>query len=119
MISGWLLKVLLGIFLVGAAILELGSPLITRAQADDAAHEVADDASFAIRNSFTEQALKDACDQTAADKHVTVVVCKVEQTSGDVIVTVEKKARSIILAKWSVTKDWYDIKVTAVSTPKK
>lgn len=119
MISGWLLKVLLGIFLIGGAVLELGSPVITRAQADDAAHEVADDASFAIRGSFTDQALKDACNQTAADKHVTIVRCDYEQTNGDVVVTVEKKARSIILAKWSVTKDWYDIKVTAISTPKK
>jgi hypothetical protein len=117
-ISGWLIKILVGIFLAGAIILELGSPVITRAQADDAAHEVADDASFAIRDTVNEQALKEACEQTAADKHVTIVKCEVD-TNQDVVVTVEKKARSLILAKWSVTKDWYDIKVTATSTPKK
>ena len=62
MIGGWLVKVVVGIALLGFAVVELGSPLVARAQADDAAHEVANEASFRLRDDFTDGTLTEACD---------------------------------------------------------
>jgi SpoU rRNA methylase family enzyme len=119
-ISGWLVKVLVGIALIGFAVIELGSPLIARAQADDAAHAVADDVAFHLRDpgQFTEGALKQACADEAAKHTVTIVVCRYDGTTNKVNVTINKHARSFVLDKVSVTKDWYDVKAHASATPK-
>ena len=118
MIGGWLLKVIIGIAVIGFAVVELGSPLVAKAQADDAAHEVADEASFRIRDDFTEAAMKDACTTEAAKHDVTVTVCDFDTKSQEVVVTVTKHARSFLLDKFGPTKDWYDVEASARSEKK-
>ena len=113
MIGGWLLKVIVGIAVLGFAAVELGSPFVARAQADDAAHEVANEASFRIRDDFTEQALKDSCTTEAAKHSVTVTVCDFDPKTQEVVVKVTKHARSFLLDKFDATKDWYDVEASA------
>ena len=113
MIGGWLIKVIVGIAVIGFAVVELGSPLVARAQADDAAHEVANETSFRIRDDFTEKAMQDACTTEAADHDVTVTQCEFDTASNEVVVTVTKHARSFLLDKFDVTKDWYDVEASA------
>jgi hypothetical protein len=112
-IGGWLVKVIVGIAVLGFAVVELGSPLVAKAQADDAAHEVANEASFRIRDDFTEQALKDSCEAEAAKHDVTVTVCDYDTQKAEVVVTVTKHARSFLLDKFDATKDWYDVEASA------
>jgi hypothetical protein len=112
-IGGWLIKVIVGIAVVGFAVVELGSPLVARAQADDAAHEVANEASFRIRDDFTNDAMKEACTTEAAKHDVTVTVCDFDAQTQEVVVTVTKHARSFLLDKFDVTKDWYDVEASA------
>jgi hypothetical protein len=119
-ISGWLVKVLVGIALIGFAVIELGSPLIARAQADDAAHSVADEVAFHLRDPgmFTTEALAKACADEAARHSVTLVACDYNVTTDKVDVTITKHARSFLLDKVSVAKDWYDVEAHASATPK-
>lgn len=113
MIGGWLVKVIVGIALLGFAVVELGSPFVARAQADDAANEVANEASFRLRDNFTQQALDDACKSEAEKQDVTLVACTFDTPSDEVRVTVTKQARSFLLANFDATKDWYTVEASA------
>ena len=113
MIGGWLVKVIVGIALLGFAVVELGSPFVARAQADDAAHEVANEASFRLRDNFTQQSLEAACAEESAEHDVTVTVCDFSQETNEVKVTVTKEARSFLLVKFDATKDWYTVEASA------
>lgn len=114
MISSWLLKVIVGIVLIGAAVLELGSPLIARAQVDDAAHNVADEVAFQLRTFRDDPALQEACRVQADRESVELVACRVVDRT-KVEVTVRKEAWSFLLKNWSVTEDWYHPEATAVA----
>lgn len=113
MIGGWLVKVFVGIAAIGFLIVEIGSPLVARAQADDAAHEVANEASFRLRDQFTDQVLQDACETEAADHDVTVVECGYDGETQEVVVEVSKHARSFLLDRFDAMKDWYEVEATA------
>lgn len=117
MIAGWLIKVIVGIALAGFLVIELGSPLVARAQADDAAHEVANEAAFRLRDTNTQQTLDDACAAEASDQNVTVVKCGIN-AENEIEVTVTKKARSFLLDKFDQTKKWYVAEATATATRK-
>lgn len=118
MITGWLVKIVLGFALVGVAIVEAGSPLVTRAQIDDVAHEAADNAALALQESRDFGRACQVAHEVAArnDAYIGVGECKVAQ--GEVTVTVHKTAWSLFLKKWSETKSWYEVNVTASSRGK-
>ena len=113
MIGGWLVKVLVGIVFVGVAVIEIGSPLVARAQADDAANEVANEASFRLRDTFTAETLAAACAAEATEQSVEVTVCDFDRTTDEVVVTVVKQARSFLLKNFDVTEDWYRVDASA------
>lgn len=117
MISGWLVKVVLGIALMGFLAFELGSPLIVRAQADDAAHEVANEAAFRLRDSYTQQTLETACSQEAAEQAVQVESCTVNEQRA-VLVTVTKEAKSYLLHNIPALESWYLVRASATAEPK-
>ena len=114
MIGGWLVKVIVGIAVLGFAVIELGSPLVARAQADDAAHEVANEASFRLRDNDTQATLDAACAEEAADQSVDVVKCEINDKNA-IFVEVHKDARSFLLDRFGVTKDWYDVTASATA----
>lgn len=117
MISGWLVKVVLGIALLGFAALELGSPLIVRAQADEAAHEVANEAAFRLRDNYTQQTLESTCAEEADKRDVTITECTVN-ASREVMVTVAKEAKSYLLHRVPALAGWYDVEASATAEPK-
>jgi hypothetical protein len=94
------------------AVLELGSPLVARAQADDAAHEIANEVSFQLRDDFTTKTLETSCQIEATKQHVTAV-CDFDRASNEVVVDVEKEARSFLLKNFGPTKDWYVVEASA------
>ena len=112
MIGGWLLKVIVGIALIGFLAVELGSPFVAAAQADDAAHEVANETSFRLRDDFTAAALESSC-QTEALEHEVEAKCDYDRNTDEVVVHVTKHARSFLLERFSATKDWYDVDADA------
>lgn len=117
MIAGWLVKVIVGIAVTGFLVIELGSPLVARAQADDAAHEVANEAAFRLRDTNTQQTLDDACAAEASEQSVAIVTCGINEKN-EIEVTVTKKARSFLLDKFEQTKKWYVAEATATATRK-
>jgi hypothetical protein len=117
MVGSWLLKIILGIAFVGLVLLEAGSPLIARAQADDAAHEVANEGALVYGGSQDPDRLQERCREVAADKSVELIEppgCFINDNN-DVEARVRKEALSVVLKNWSVTEDWYNVEVSATA----
>lgn len=115
MITGWLVKVMIGIALLGLTVVELGSPVITRAQVDDAAHDAADDAAseFAATRNFDRA--REIAQQIADDEGAELQEFTLDD-QGRIHVRLFKEARSIVLKKLSQTKSWYEIRVSATGS---
>ena len=118
MITGWLVKIILGIALVGLAAVELGSPIVMRAQLDGVAHDAADAAELELQSRGDQEAAKAEALRVAEENDATLEEYSVDQ-AGAIKVTVRKEARSFVLKKWSQTKSWYDVKVTVTNEPGK
>jgi hypothetical protein len=117
-ITGWLVKVVLGIALFGFAAVELGTPLIVRTQLDGVAHDAADDAAFVVRDQRSAEAAEQAAVARAAKDNAEVTEFSVDP-QGRVRVTVRKQAKSYVLKNWDRAKSWYDVKATATSEEKR
>lgn len=117
MITGWLVKVVAAIALVGFLAVELGAPLVTRAQLDDLAHDAADNASLEILNSRNVESAKAVASEILMDKNATLKEFAVNEQGG-ITLTAEREARSILLKKWDRTKSWYLVKVKVTSDKK-
>ena len=117
MITGWLLRVVLGIALFGFLVVELGSPLLARAQADDAAHEVANEAAFEYGRTRSYEGMQERCKEKAAETSVDVVLCELN-TEGEIEVKISKKARSFLLDRFEPTKKWYRAEASATAAPR-
>ena len=114
MITGWLVKIILSIALVGVLAIELGSPLVMQAQLDGVAHDAADAAGLELRSNGSQEAAEAEAVRVADENNASLE----EFTMVDADrarVTVRKEARSFLLKKWNRTKSWYDIKKSATS----
>lgn len=114
MITGWLMKIVIGLAVLGFAVIELGSPLIVRAQLDGVAHDAAYAAGFELRSRGSEEGARLEAERVAGENDARLVeFARLDQFT--VKVKVEKEARSFLLKKWSKTKDWYLLDATATS----
>ena len=113
MITGWLLKMVLSIALVGFLLVEGGSPLITRAQLDDVAHEAADNAVLELLDSRNEEQARAAAEEVVIEEDAALTGFTIDQRG--VTVTVEREARSFLLKKIGQFESWYDVEVTATA----
>ena len=114
MITGWLVKIVLTIGVLGFAVIEGGSPLVTRAQLDDVAHEVADEAARELLATRDVDQSRATAEQVATDKDAALKEFQAD-SAGVVRVTVEREARSFLWKKWDRTESWYDVEVSATS----
>lgn len=119
MIGGWLLKLTVVIALVAGVAVEAGSPLVARGQVDDAAHAMADESAFQLKNNrSTFEEAQASAKGVAREKGVTLVEGSFSvDTSGAVHLAAEKHAFSLLLKRFSATKGWYDIVVRVTGKP--
>lgn len=115
MIAGWLIKILVSVALMGLVGYEVASPLITRAQVDDVAHTTADAAARELADTGDEARAQAKAEALVAAKIGMNLNSFAVGTSGQVHVTVSKKAGSIVLDRFAATRGWYEIEVSADS----
>jgi hypothetical protein len=117
MITSWIVKIVVGLAVAAFLVVELGSPLLTRATLDGSAHSAADDAAHEMFQSHNQDqakalALKDATDDGAQLEQFGI------DDQGTVHVTLFKQARSYVLHKFEPTRNWYNVRVSATAVPK-
>ncbi|HEX2700370.1 MAG TPA: hypothetical protein VHM89_09245 [Acidimicrobiales bacterium] len=113
MITGWLFKIVASFVLVGLLVVEIGSPLVARAQIDGVAHDAADSAALELLDHNDVERARAVAQEIADDNDVVLEVFTVDQRG--LRVTVMRKAWSLVLKKWDKTKTWYDVRVTATA----
>lgn len=116
MIGTWLIKLLLGIALLGVVAFDVGSPLITKAQVDETAHQAADGAARELADSEDVEAARAVAEQVVATNDGMFLAEFTAEPGGGVTVTVTKQADGLVLDRFNQTRGWYDVSVTAQST---
>jgi hypothetical protein len=116
-ISRWLIKLVVGFALVGFLVVELGSPLITRATLDGQAHDAADDAAHELFQSRDPDRARAIAQQDADNDHARLDRFDVDE-QGTVRVTLFKQAKSYVLHNFQPTRDWYNVRVSASASQK-
>lgn len=114
MITGWLVKLVLGVALMGFLAVELATPVIVRVQLDGTAHEVADEAGIVLRDRGAEDAARDIAERGAAVHDAELVTFEVTD-DGKAKITLRKQAKSYLLKKIEQFESWYEVQVTATS----
>ncbi|MCU1451700.1 MAG: hypothetical protein JWP02_3870 [Acidimicrobiales bacterium] len=117
MISSWIVKILVGLALAGLLVVELGSPLLTRATVDGSAHSAADDAAHEMSQSHNQDQARALAEQDAAADGARLEQFGIDD-QGTVHVTLSKQARSYVLHNFEPTRDWYNVRVSATAVPK-
>ena len=117
MISRWLVKIVIGIALAGFLVVELGSPLLTRATLDGQTHQAAEDAAHEMFQSRNADKARTVAAQDAQDDHAKLETFDIDG-QGTVRVTLSKQAKSYVLHNFQPTRDWYNVRVSASAAPK-
>lgn len=116
MITGWLVKIVVVIALLGLAAVEFGSPWWTRAQLDTVAHDAADEAARVYKNTGDTLKARQAAEALVKDDDATLTAYTGPDNIGEVRVTVFRQAKSYLLKKFGPTKDWYAVSVDATAS---
>ncbi|MBA3302916.1 MAG: hypothetical protein H0U26_03465 [Acidimicrobiia bacterium] len=112
---GWLIKVVLGLALAGAVVVEVGSPVVARVQLDDVANDAADAASRTVSKDGSRARAKAVAEDIAVRRGAALTRFEMPP-GGGVEVTVAKTAPSYVLKRLDQMKDWYDVEVKADSS---
>ena len=112
MITGWLVKLVLSIVVIGFLAVELGTPLIVRVQLDGTAHDAADRAGSTMYDGGSEEAAAAAASEEAASDDAEVIDFSVND-QGRPRVKVRKQANSYLFDKWDPMKGWYEVEASA------
>lgn len=117
MIIGWLMKIVISFALVGFLAVELGSPLVTRAQLDTLAHDAADNAVLELLGNNSDERAQEVANEVVTKEDARLKHFVIDQRG--VTVTVEREARSFLLKKVEQLKSWYEVEVTASAARKR
>jgi len=112
MISRFLAKIVIAIAVLGLAGVELGSPLIVRAQVDGVAHDIADEAALTLAQSRNAGQAQATAEQIATARRASLRSFQID-SAGTVNVVAAREAPSLVLKRWGKVKSWYDVTVAA------
>lgn len=113
MITGWLFRIVLVFALLGFILVDAGSPLVTRAQLDDVAHDAADSAVLDLLDKNDVDRARAIAEDIAAEKDAALKSFSVDQSG--VHVTVEREAWSLVLKRVEQLESWYDVEVSVTA----
>lgn len=113
MISGWVVRLVLSLAVVGLLLFEAGSPLIARVQLDGVAAEAARQANREFDKSGSKTAAERAAKTEAEASGAALTAFAVDENSA--AVTISRVAPSVIFGKWDKTKSYYNVNVNGVS----
>lgn len=113
MVSGWVVRLVLSLAVVGLLLFEAGSPLITRVQLDGIAAEAARQANREFDKSGSTTSARKAAEEEAQASGAALAAFAVDENSA--AVTITRVAPSVIFGRWDKTKGYYNVSVNGVS----
>ena len=94
-----------------------GAIVITKTNLSDTSQQAAFDGASTYRTTGDVRAAEQAASQTATGDGARLVHFTVNKQSGDVTVTVAKKAPTVVIQRFSFSKQWGQLKETDTSAP--
>lgn len=117
MISGWLVKIVLTVGVLGLIAFELGTPQVIKVQLDGVAAQTALEGRLQWERSggtCQNDELRQVTEKEAARGHAKVQACSVDH-DGTVRVTLYRRAKSFVAYRWKRMYTYYDVRVTKSS----
>jgi hypothetical protein len=105
-VTGWIFKLLISLALVGVVAFEAGAVIVARVTVDGVASEAAGEAASAYARGQNAGAAEAIAKEYAASHGATMVGFTIENQGRAVTVTVEKRARTILLHRIGATEKW-------------
>jgi hypothetical protein len=112
-VIGWILKLIVSLAIVGVAAFEGGAVVVAHVGADTAANEASREAALEYAHSHDVDAAEVAAAESAKTSGASVVAFEVDVSSDVLIVTIEKKARTLLLQRIGATRSWSVARATA------
>jgi hypothetical protein len=115
-VTGWLIKLVLSLAIVGVVAFEAGALVVAHVGADTAANEVATEAAFAAAKGGSQSAAETAAQAEATRRGVRLIGVSVANDGKSVTVIIEKSAKTLLIHRVSFTKSWTLIRVARSHT---
>jgi hypothetical protein len=112
-VLGWLVKLIVSLAIVGVVAFEGGAVVVAHVGADSAANDASGEAAISYSHRHDLDAAKEAAEESARMSGARVVGFVIAADGKAVIVTVEKKAHTIILQRLGATRSWSTAQATA------
>jgi hypothetical protein len=112
-VLGWLVKLIVSLAIVGVVAFEGGAVVVAHVGADSAANDASGEAAIAYSHQHDADTAKEAAEESARMNGAVVVGFEIAPGDTAVIVTVEKKAHTIILQRLGATRSWSTARATA------
>jgi Flp pilus assembly protein TadG len=114
--KGLLVGLIILALLVVAAI-DGGAIVITKTSLSDTAQQASFDGASTYRTTGDVRAAEQAASQTATGDGARLLHFTVNKQTGDVTVTLAKKAPTVVIQRFSYTKKWGELRETDTSAP--
>lgn len=105
-VTGWIFKLLLSLALVGVIAFEFGAVIIARVTVDGVASEAAGEAALVYGRGQNVEAAEAAAREYTESRGATMTGFTIENDGRAVTVSVEKRARTLLLHRVGTTKSW-------------
>jgi uncharacterized membrane protein len=103
--------------LLVVAAIDGGAIVVTKTSLSDTAQQAAFDGASTYQTTRDVQTAEQAADQTATGGGARLVSFVVNKQTGDVTVTLAKKAPTVVIQRFSYTKKWGELRETDTSEP--
>jgi hypothetical protein len=111
-VVGWLIKIVVSLAIVAVVAFEGGALVLAHVGADTAATDASGEAALAYSHSHDASQARAAAQAQANMDGVSLTGFSVSADGKTVTVTVEKRARTIVLQRLSFTRSWTLVRVT-------
>jgi len=103
--------------LLVAAAIDGGAIVVTKTGLSETTQQAAFDGANTYKTTHDVQAAADAAKETATGSGARLVSFTVNKQTGDVTVTLAKKAPTVVIQRFSYTKKWGELRETDTSAP--
>lgn len=115
-ITGWLLRLVIGLVLLGVVVFEIGAVVIARVGVDGTAQTAAREAALIYGGSRSVEAAQAEAAQKAKEGGATLAEFSISQDGTQVTVTLERKAKTFIIHKIGALKKYATVRASDTAT---
>lgn len=115
-ITGWLLRLVIGLLLLGVVVFEFGAVVIARVGVDGTAQTAAREAALVYGSGRGAEAAQEEAANKAKEGGATLAEFSISQDGTEVTVTLERTAKTFIIHKIGALKKYATVRASDTAT---